>query len=158
MLAARFRFCYNAGIIHNMKTFAKSACFVLLSAWAGSAICMAQANPPAAAATNPPAAVKKMTNRRFSGKILTVDSKAKIIYLQGDAKVGIGITDTTRIILAKKPATFDVLNAGDPVTGVEQLGSDGKWLAQTVNVGDQRQVLAEPVPKKVVAPPIPPKK
>jgi hypothetical protein len=72
--------------------------------------------------------------------------------LQAADKVGIGITDKTKIVMAKKPATFEMLAAGQVVTGLERQDASGKWLADTLNVGDQRQVLAEPPPKVVVAP------
>ena len=135
-----------------MKTIAKSACLVLLAAWAGSALSSAQTNPPAASAPNPPAAGAKLTNRRFSGKILSVDSKAKTILLQGGAKAVIAVTDKTKIIKAKKPAAFDVLAANQEVSGIERLNADGIWQAETLNVGDPRRVLTEPAPKVVIAP------
>jgi len=134
-----------------MKTFAKSACLVLLAAWAGNAVSSAQTNPPAAT-TNPPAAATKMTTRRFSGKILSVDIKAKTITLQGGAKAVVAITDKTKIIRAKKPATFDVLAADQAVTGIEQRDAAGNWQAETLNVGDPRQLLTEPPPKVIIAP------
>ena len=98
-----------------MKTLAKSACLVLLAAWAGSATSPAQTPSPAAPSTNRPAAATKLPSRRFSGKILSVDSKAKTITLQGGAKIVILITDKTRIIKAKKPALFDALAAAQAV-------------------------------------------
>ena len=135
-----------------MKTFAKSACFVLLAAWAGGATSLAQTTPPAATTTNRPAAATKLPSRRYSGKIFSVDSKAKTITLQGGVKIVISITDKTRIIKAKKPATFDVLAADQAVTGIERLDAAGKWYAETLNVGDPRKPLDEPVPKTFVAP------
>jgi len=135
-----------------MKTFAKSACLVLLATWAGSAMSLAQTTPPAATPTNRPAAATKLSSRRFSGKILSVDSKAKSITLQGGAKIVIVINDKTRIIKAKKPATFDVLAADQAVTGIERLDAAGKWSAETLNVGDPRQILDEPVLKTFVPP------
>jgi hypothetical protein len=153
MLAAPSDFCYESGTSHIMRTFAKSLFFVLLAAWAGGAICAAQDSPPANTPTaKPPAITTKMSGRRFSGVILTVDSKAKTFTLQAADKVGIGVTDKTRIVMAKKPAKFEILAAGQVVTGLERQDASGKWLADTLNVGDQRQVLAEPPPKVVIAP------
>ncbi len=134
-----------------MKTFAKSACFFLLAAWAGSTTSLAQTSAPAQA-TNRPAAATKLPARRFSGKILSVDSKAKSIALQGGVKIVILITDKTRIIKAKTPATFSALAAEQAVTGIERLDAAGKWYAETLNVGDPRQPLQEPVLKTFVAP------
>ncbi len=132
-----------------MKTFTKTACLILLAGWSGSATTQAQTNAPAATTTNRPATMTKLPSRRFSGDIQSVDSKAKTITLQGGIKIVIAITDKTRIIKAKKPATFDVLAAGQAVTGIEQLAA-GKWQAQTLNVGDPRQIPDEPVGKTFV--------
>jgi hypothetical protein len=151
MLAARGWFCYCRRTIHIMRTFSKSACLVLLAAWAGSALSSAQTNP-AAATTNSPAAATKMPTRRFSGKILSVDVKAKTITLQGGAKAVVVITDKTRIIKAKKPAAFDALAADQAVTGIEQMVAAGIWQAETLTVGDPRGLLEAPVPKTFVAP------
>jgi hypothetical protein len=112
----------------------------------------AATNPPATAATNPPVAATRMPSRRFAGKVLSVDAKAKTVTLQGGAKAVIRINDKTRIIKSKKPATFDVLAADQAVSGIERLDASGKWNAETLDVGDPRQVLAEPAPKVVVAP------
>ena len=106
--------------------------------------------PPAAGATNRPAATTKLPSRRFSGKIQSVDVKAKTITLQGGGKVVIAITDNTRIIKARAPATFDVLATNLTVTGIEQQDPTGKWMAQTLNVGDPRQIPDEPVGKTFV--------
>jgi hypothetical protein len=133
-----------------MNTFVKTVCFVLLAAWGGSAVALAQTPPPAAGATNRPAATTKLPSRRYSGKIQSVDSKAKTITLQGGIKIVITITDNTRIIKAKQPATFDVLATNLTVTGIEQLDATGKWQAQTLNVGDPRQIPDEPVGKTFV--------
>jgi len=132
-----------------MKTFAKTACLILLAGWSGSATAPAQTNQPAATTTNRPGPATKLPSRRFGGNILSVDSKAKTITLQGGIKIVIAITDKTRIIKAKKPATFDALAAGQAVTGIEQLNG-GKWQAQTLNVGDPRQIPDEPVGKTFV--------
>ena len=133
-----------------MNTFVKTVCFVLLAAWGGSAVALAQTPPPAAGATNRPAATTKLPSRRYSGKIQSVDSKAKTITLQGGIKIVITITDNTRIIKAKQPATFDVLATNLTVTGIEQQDPTGKWLAQTLNVGEMRQIPDEPVGKTFV--------
>jgi hypothetical protein len=155
MLAFGAGFCYSGKTIHIMKTFANSACLVLLAAWAGNAVSPAQTAPPAAApATNATAAAARMPSRRFSGKILTVDTTAKTITLQGAAKVVVGITDKTKITRAKKPATFDVLAADQAVVGIERQDAAGLWHAETLNVGDPRQLLTEPAPKVVIAPDI----
>jgi hypothetical protein len=135
-----------------MNTFAKSACLVLLAAWAGSAGSSAQTTPPAASINNPPGPATKMPSRRFSGKILSVDLKTKTITLQGGAKAVIGVTDNTRIIKAKKPATFDVLAANQLVSGIERLNAAGIWQAESLDVGDPRELLEIPVPKTFVAP------
>ena len=113
---------------------------------------MAQTNTPHLSTTNPPATATKMPSRRFSGKILSVDIKAKTITLQGGAKAVVGVTDKTKIIKAKKPATFDVLAADQAVSGIERLDASGKWLAETLDVGDPRAALDAPVPKAVIAP------
>lgn len=136
-----------------MNTFAKSTCLVLLAAWAGSATSLAQPAPSATTPTNRPATAAKKPTRRFSGKILSVDSKTMTITLQGEAKIQVGLTDKTRIIKAKKTATFDALAADQAVTGIEHLESTGKWLADTLNVGDPRQPLDEPITKTFVPPP-----
>ena len=135
----------------RMKTFFKCACLILLAAWAGSAASLAQTNSPSAATNQPAAAMKRPL--RYGGKILTVDSNAKTIMLQGEGKVVIGLTDKTKIIKDKKPATFDVLAADQAVTGLGHKDAAGKWMADTLNVGDPRQPLAEPVLKTFVAPP-----
>jgi hypothetical protein len=132
-----------------MKTLAKTFCFVLLAAWGGSAVAPAQTPPPAPASTNQPATTK-LPSRRFSGKIQSVDVKARTITLQGGGKVVIAITDKTRIIKARAPATFDVLATNLTVTGIEQQDPTGKWLAQTLNVGEMRQIPDEPVGKTFV--------
>lgn len=117
---------------------------MLLVTWAGSAPSLAQPARPASTTNSLP--------RRFSGKIASVDNKTKTIILQGAAKVEIVITDQTKIVKAKKPAAFDALTAGQMVNGRERLDTTGKWEAETVNVGDQRQPLAEPIPKTFVVP------
>jgi hypothetical protein len=150
-----------------MKTFAKSACLILLAAWAGGTMALAQTNlppaaltnrppivapPPAAkphvsssaAITNPPAPVTRVPSRRYSGKILTVDAKTRIITLQGGEKAGIGITTNTMILKDKKRAAFDALAVGQSVSGMERRDATGKWQAETLNVGDTRLVLDEP--------------
>jgi hypothetical protein len=155
-----------------MKTFAESACLVLLAAWAGGTIAPAQTNlppaavtnrtpiapPPAAkphvsssaAITNPPTPVTRVPSRRYSGKILTVDTKTQIITLQGGEKAGIGITTNTTIFKDKKRAAFDALAVGQSVSGMERRDAAGKWQAETLNVGDTRLVLDEP--EVIVAP------
>jgi hypothetical protein len=148
-----------------MKTFAKIACLVLLAAWAGGATAPAQTTlqpgvtnrapivaPPtakphvsgSAAITNPPAPVTRVPSKRYSGKILTVDTKTQIITLQGGEKAGIGITTNTMILKEKKKAAFDALAVGQLVSGMERRDAAGKWLAETLNVGDSRLILDEP--------------
>jgi len=135
-----------------MKTFAKTACFVLLVTCAGSAMSLAQTAPPAATTAKPPAAAVKTLSRRFAGKILSVDAKAKTVALQGPAKVVLVLTDKSVITKVKTPATFDALAADQPVTGIERQDASGKWQVESLHVGDPRQLLTEPAPKVVIAP------
>ena len=138
-----------------MQRIAQSACLVLLAGWIGSATSLAQTNLPAPGNTNrPPVASRNI--RRFSGKILSVDSQAKTLTLV-ESKVVIGISGKTMISKAKtiksaKPTTFDDLAADQLVTGNYHSDSDGKWQADTVVVGDPRQPLEQPKPKTFVAP------
>jgi hypothetical protein len=90
--------------------------------------------------------VTRIPSRRFSGKIIAVDSKAQIVTLQGGDKTGIGVTDKTKIVKDKKPATFDALAVGQSVTGMERQVAPGKWEADSLNVGDTsaRQPIEEP--------------
>jgi hypothetical protein len=148
-----------------MKTFANIACLVLLAAWAGGATPPAQTNLPpgvtnrtpivapptakphvsgSAAITNPPAPVTRVPSKRYSGKILTVDTKTQILTLQGGEKAGIGISTNTVILKDKKKAAFDALAVGQSVSGMERRDATGKWLAETLNVGDTRLILDEP--------------
>ena len=152
MLALRALVWYHEKTSHIMKPFAKSACCLLLAAWAGNASSMGQALPSATAATNPITAGSRMPTRRFSGKILSVDTNAKTVALQGGAKAVLGITDQTKIIKAKKPATINDLAPDQAVTGIERLDASGKWLADSLDVGDSRAPLEAPVPKTVIAP------
>jgi len=144
--------CYHDKTIHIMNTFAKGACLALLAAWAGSASSMAQAIPSVTTATNPATPGGRLPSRRFSGKILTVDTNAKTVTLQGGANVVFGITDQTRIIKAKKPATINDLAPDQKISGIERLDASGKWQAETLDVGAPRAPLAAPVPKVVIAP------
>jgi len=93
--------------------------------------------------TNPPTPVSRVPSRRYSGKILTVDSKTQIITLQGGDKAGIGVTGRTRIVKDKKPAAFADLAAGQSVSGMARRDITGKWLADTLTVGDTRQPTEE---------------
>jgi hypothetical protein len=138
-----------------MQKLAQSACLVLLAGWIGSDMSLAQTNLPAPGNTNRPP-VERRIMRRFSGKILSVDSQAKTITLL-ESKIVIGISDKTRISKAKtikstKPSTFDDLAADQLVTGNFHQDSDGKWQADSLVVGDPRQPLEQPVPKTFVAP------
>ena len=138
-----------------MQKIAKSACLILLAGWIGSDTSLAQTNLPAPGNTNR-SPVPRRSIRRFSGKILSVDSQAKTITLL-EGKIVIGISDKTIISKAKtiksaKPTTFDDLAADQLVTGMYHQDSDGKWQADTVVVGDPRQPLEQPVPKTFVAP------
>jgi hypothetical protein len=138
-----------------MQKLAQSACLVLLAGWIGSDTSPAQTNLPAPGNTNRPTVVRR-NMRRFSGKILSVDSKAKTITLM-ESKLVIGISDTTTISKAnttksRKRSTFADLAADQLVTGMYHQDSDGKWQADTLIVGDPRQPLDQPVPKTFVAP------
>lgn len=152
MLALRALVCYQEKTIHIMKPFAKCACYVLLAAWAAGASALAQALPSVTSATNPVAPGGRMPSRRFSGRILTVDTNAKTVALQGGANVVFGITDQTRIIKARKPATINDLAPDQEISGIERLDASGKWQAETLDVGAPRAPLAAPVPKVVIAP------
>jgi hypothetical protein len=148
-----------------MKTFSKGVCLVLLAAWAGGGVSLAQTNlPPGTPAnrtnatpsltsrtgvsrtttiTNPPAPVTRVRTQRFSGKILTVDTNAQRVTLQGGEAAGIGVTATTKIMKDKKAATIAALAPGQSVSGMERRDATGKWQADTLNVGDTRQPSEE---------------
>jgi hypothetical protein len=152
MLASRAMVCYHGKTSHNMNTFAKSACLALLAAWAGSVSSMGQALPSAVAATNPITAGGRMPSRRIAGKILSVDTNTRTVALQGGAKAVFGITDQTKIIKARKPATINDLAPDQEVSGIERLDASGNWQAETLDVGAPRAPLEAPVPKVVIAP------
>jgi len=152
MLVLRALTCYHDKTSHIMNTFAKGACLALLAAWAGSASSMGQAIPSATAATNSFAPGSKMPSRRFSGKILTVDTNTKTVVLQGDAKAEFGITGQTKIIKGRMAATINDLAPDQAVSGIERLDASGKWQAETLDVGAPRAPLEAPVPKVVIAP------
>jgi hypothetical protein len=152
-----------------MRTFSKSAWLVLLVALAGGVTSLAQTNPPAALGTNkssalvtftsrnpvsskdtitntPKPATTRVTSRRYSGKILSVDTNARVITLQGGEKAGIGIPADTKIVKDKQPATIVALAVGQSVSGMERRDRAGNWLADTLNVGDARQPAWEEEP------------
>ena len=88
----------------------------------------------------------RVLTRRYSGKILTVDTNARVITLQGGEKAGIGITADTKIVKDKQPATLAALAVGQPVDGMERRDRAGNWQADTLNVGDTRQPAWEEEP------------
>jgi hypothetical protein len=175
MLATRRRLWYQQATFLIMKTFAKSACLVLLTAWGGVGSSLAQTNVPPStnfpqlygdskanpapnaahpgAITNPPSATAKPVAKRFSGKILSLDSKTKTMTLEDPSNVGIAINDQTKIIKARKTAAFADLAAGQQVVGMERQDAAGHWYAVSLNVGDPRQILDEPIPKTFIPPP-----
>jgi len=133
-----------------MKKLVRTALLIFLGAWSSYGIATAQTAPPASSDTNKPAASSRPRTQRFSGTILSVDSKVKSITLQGANKPVVFITDKTRIIKARQAATFDVLTTNQAVTGFEQQDPSGKWIAQSLNVGDPRQIPDAPIGRTFV--------
>jgi hypothetical protein len=152
-----------------MRTFSKSAWIVLLAALAGGVTSPAQTNPPAALTNSKPSGLltftsrnaesskatitntpkpmtTRVTSRRYSGKILSVDTNANVITLQGGETAGIGITGNTKIVKDKQPATIAALAVGQSVSGMERRDRTGKWQADTLSVGDARQPAWEEEP------------
>jgi hypothetical protein len=130
-----------------MKTFTKCAAQILLAAVVGSTTCLAQTAP-----AQPVPATTRPAPHRFSGKVTTIDPKAKIVTIQPD-KLLIAVTDTTKIIKLKVAAKFGDLAVGDTITGFDHKDASGNWVADSLNVGQARQVLDAPAPKTFVAPP-----
>jgi hypothetical protein len=93
--------------------------------------------------SNPPVPTTRVPSRRYSGKLLGVDTNAHLITLQGGEKAGIGITDKTQIVKDKQMTNINALAVGMSVSGMERRDATGKWNAETLNVGDTRQPMEE---------------
>ena len=128
-----------------MKTLSQFTAIILVTVCAAT-VAFGQTTPPA-----PTQAVPKPRPHRYSGKITAVDAKTKTVTIDPD-KLVILLTDTTKIIKIRTTAKIEDLTVGEMVTGFDHKDPAGNWVADSLNVGQVRQVLDAPITKTFVPP------
>jgi len=89
---------------------------------------------PAAALDKP-----KRTTSPLRGKIASVDPAAKTVTMEGEAKLTVAVTDSTKLKKGSGMATWDDLKVGEEVRGQYNKTADGKLEAVSIKVGPRSE-------------------
>jgi hypothetical protein len=135
------------GIELRMKTFVRNSRLFLIAACAAAHVALAQTTAPAGT-NQPPTGSRLPASKRFSGKIASLDPKAKSFTLEGPVKDEILTASTTTFTKNKQPATFEDLAVGQQVNGMKRPDASTNWVASRVIVGAPRQIPPEPPAKQ----------
>jgi Cu/Ag efflux protein CusF len=126
-----------------MKTFLKIGAVLLAAVTMGASSINAQAPPPLAG-TNSSVVAPKPRARPFAGKVTSVDTAGKAIEvtLYSGTLEDFQITDKTRIINGKVPATLEDLKVGTDVRVSARKNDAGEWAAVVISIKQPKKAAA----------------